>query len=113
MTNYLFCLPEEILDIIFYHVGRNPHNNKNNVFVRFEYIINPVPRKIYYEYYGDMSSGKPHGRGTMTVGSNYETIAINFTTNVSTQWLYKPFLYTLRNNYRLNYSNSQYLVSNP
>ena len=108
-SNSFSNLPDEIIDLIFSYCSRSQSHPENNVFVRYEYIIQEPIRAIYHEYVGDMSAGLPCGRGTMHSGSRYIDIdppsyisSFNHS-RVSTEWLYKSLLYVAKD-YKLRYT---------
>lgn len=109
--NYFLELPDEVIDLIFYHCAKSVQYPQNNVFVKYEYIMNEPIRARYHDYTGDMANGNPNGRGTMICGTRYtdinppEYIRTFNQLNVSTMWLYKPFLYIMRK-YSLRYGSS-------
>jgi hypothetical protein len=114
MTNYLSQMPDEIIDIILLKCNESYDAHLAD-FVRYEYIMEEPMRKIYHEYTGTMKNGVPRGRGIICSSSRYinntaETPASLATTytnqvnqnhptfqNITTAWLYKPFLYVIHN----------------
>lgn len=92
MTN-LLDLPNEILDLIFYHCSDDVSYSisDTNVFIRYEYINNESNSiRRYYEYSGEMKNGKPHGCGEMYMGTKYYTSHFIPKYIFLTKWLYLP-----------------------
>lgn len=108
-SDYFSQLPDEVIDLIFMYCNRSTAHPENNVFVRYEYIMQEPIRALYHEYAGDMSAGLPCGRGTMYSGSRYidieppAYIGTFLKPRVSTEWLYKPLLY-ITTDYKLRYA---------
>ena len=108
MRDYFSILPEELIDLIFIFCNRSPISPENNVFVRYEYIIDSTPHFTYNEYIGGLVNGLPSGYGKMVTGSRYIDIPQNLlyrSHSVATEWLYKPLLYILPRSYKLYYNN--------
>ena len=91
-NDYLSQLPEEILDLIFYHCSKNNYNNYNHSFIRYEYYCD---YKVYQEYCGDMENGCPHGNGIMYRGRYFYTEARNeyLKNGLKTPWIFLPLFY--------------------
>ena len=107
MNNYFAQLPDELIDYIL--LLCNQSCDGCGEFIRHEYVETPqhTIRKIYREYTGTMANGVPYGTGTMLRCSIYiNSQPPDFGGFGATEWLYRPFLYILRNcnyNYKLRY----------
>jgi len=102
MNNYFAQLPNELIDYIL--LLCNKSYDGSSVFIRHEYIETDAStvRKSYHEYTGTMTNGVPHGQGTMLSCSIYggckqNVSGANKPNHMATEWLYRPFLYMIRN----------------
>jgi hypothetical protein len=101
--NYFAQLPQELIDYIFSLCNKSYMGSGE--FIRYTHIETDAStaRKTYHEYTGTMKDGVPHGTGTMlrcsTYGCRKQSIsgAGKIPNHMATEWLYRPFLYMIRN----------------
>ena len=103
--NYLFLLPEELIDIIFEKcVEKSVNNSPLDVFIKFKYRIHSLSNIscTYLEYTGMINNGLlDHNSEIISCTSYLENIPSfllkqtkpNHQTIFETIWLYRPLFY--------------------